>query len=166
MLVDGAYAGLLATLLHEAPESLEMLLAAPSYDVLMFWSLIGIAGYPVQTSAAGVHLPQPQPLQKIHVQVGSGRADSTVTLLRHAGCLEVLIQAEHTGPRVLKHLEGAAWDVVAKALGHLVHHLCLPLGAVASKQLGYVLPCPESHDAAIWNSSSVKISLLMSCLCL
>ena len=32
----------------------------------------------------------------------------------------MLLQAEHTSPRVLKFLEAAEWVVIAKALGFLV----------------------------------------------
>ena len=61
-MADGAYAGLLYALLREAPESLEMLLAAPSDGVLTLWKLIGTGGHPVQTSAAGTPVLQPEPL--------------------------------------------------------------------------------------------------------
>ncbi len=61
-MANGAYAGLLYALLHEAPESLEMLLAAPSDGVLTLWKLIGTGGHSVQTSAAGAHVLQPEPL--------------------------------------------------------------------------------------------------------
>ena len=61
------------------------------------------------------------------------RYTATVVIVRvqHAGCLEVLIQAEQTKSRVLKLIQGAEWQVVAKALGQLVH-LNPPLRAVLS----------------------------------
>lgn len=37
---------------------------------------------------------------------------------QHAGCLEILLQAEHTNLRVMKLLEGADWDALAQALKH------------------------------------------------
>ena len=52
--------GLLNTLLHEAPESSEKLLAAPSNGVLTLWSVVGTGGDGVQISAAGVHVLQLQ----------------------------------------------------------------------------------------------------------
>ena len=56
-------------------------------------------------------------------------------VLQNAGCLEMLLRAEHTSPRVLKLLEGAKWVAVAEALGHLVR-TNLASRAVALKHLG------------------------------
>ena len=64
---------------------------------------------------------------------------------QNAGCLEALIQAEQTSSRVLKLLEGAEWQVVAKALGQLVHSE----STLKSNAFMYVLPCVQSPDEAV-----------------